>query len=437
MKMGFEKNNNEPEKFDNLNRPLENLMKILNYYSKEHGDFAACLLDISDFKTYNYLFGYKFGNKILNEVLNKVQECVSDFGCAYSVRGDVLLIVLYKENYKGKITAIVEKILELFDKKFEIDSQKLKISANIGISMYPSDSKEVESVLKYAEIALNYSKGICKEGYKFFQLEMHKNIFEKERVKSDLQNAIYNKEFVLYYQPQVDIRTMNIYGAEALIRWNHPKYGLVSPQSFISTIEQNGMINEIGKFVFFEACRQVKEWNDMGYSDLNISINISEKQMEDDKLLDFISGVLKETGIKANNINIEITERMFIGIVDKNLKMFRALKEMGFKIFIDDFGIEYSSLSYLYSFPVDGIKIDKAFIDGIGESEKKRVITKTILKLARELNLDVVAEGVEKIEQLEWLLTSSCYKIQGYIFEKAVSNKKFINYLKNFKTKKI
>jgi diguanylate cyclase (GGDEF)-like protein len=433
MKIQFKESSNKLENFNNLSRPLDNLMKILNYYSKEYGDFAVCLLDISNFKTYNYLFGYKFGNEVLNEVLNEVQVCVNDFGSAYSLRANILLIILYKENYKNKITAIVEKILELFNKKIEIDNQKLKISVNIGISLYPSDSKEVENVLKYAEIALNYSKDICKERYKFFQLEMHKNIIEKEKIKSDLQKAICNKEFILYYQPQVDVRTMSIYGAEALVRWNHPKYGIVSPQNFINVIEQNGMINEIGKFVFFEACRQLKEWNELGYNDLNISINISEKQMEDDNLLDFIDGVLKETGVKAKYINIEITERMFISFIDRNLKMLRALKKRGLRIFIDDFGIKYSSLSYLFLFPVDGIKIDKVFIDGIGESEKKSIITRNIVKLANELKLDVIAEGVEKIEQLEWLMTSNCYKIQGYIFEKAVSNEKFVNYLKNFK----
>lgn len=433
MEIQFKENGSKLEKFSNSNYSLADLMEILNYYSKEYSDFAVCLLDISDLKTYNYLYGYKFGNEILNQVLNEVQKCVNEFGYVYKFRGDILLIILYKEICKNKVTTVIEKILELFNKKIEIDNHKLKITVNIGISFYPNDNKQVESVLKYAEIALNSSKAISEKGYEFFQLEMYKKILEKEKIKSDLQKAICNKEFVLYYQPQVDVRTMNIYGAEALIRWDHPKYGITFPQNFINIIEQNGMINEIGKFVFFDACSQLKEWNDLGYTDLSISINISERQMEDDDLLDFIDGVLKETGIKAEHINIEITERMLVSSVDRNLKVLMALKKMGMRIFIDDFGIKYSSLSYLYSFPVDGIKIDKVFIDGIEKSEKKLIIIKNIVKLANELRLDVVAEGVEKVDQLEWLLASNCYKIQGYIFERAVSNEKFINYLKNFK----
>lgn len=415
----------------NFNSSIKNFKRYFNMSIEEYGRCAVCLADIGNFRLYNYIFGYEIGDILLNMIVDRIQTIIGEMGCVLRFAGDVLLILLYKVSDRLEVSKIVEKIIKGFSDVFEISGHKIRALINIGISMYPEDGYEADTLIKYAEIALNNSKKLNTERYVFFCRDMYENVIKKGKVQIDVLNALCNNQFILYYQPQVDIDTMKIYGIEALLRWNHPADGILSPMNFIDIIEQNGMINEIGRFVLKEACREIKRLHNMGYCDLNISVNISEKQLEDDYFSDFIENVLKDTGLKAQYLTLEITERILINPSEKILNILSELKNKGIKIFIDDFGTGYSSLNYLYNLPINGIKIDKSFINKIGTSEKEYIIIKNIIKLAQELDLEVVAEGVEKKEQLDCLKSMKCSKIQGYIFGRPVETNKIQTYLKN------
>lgn len=432
MVIKYQNNKNSLLSLKGLKDSENILKKLINHYLDNQDSVAVCFLDIGNFKFYNYMFGYEYGDIVLDAVFNKVEKCVSNDGYVYRLGGDILLILLYKMNCKREVNSIIKKIVDVFCKPMDIAGEKIRVLINMGISLYPNDSKEVNTIIKYAEIALTYTKNQYAERYKFFQYEMYEEIIKKGKIEADILKAIDNEEFILYYQPQIDINTMEVYGMEALLRWNHPEYGILPPSYFIEIIEENGMINEIGKFVFHEACSEIMKWHKLGYCNLRMSINISEKQFDDSSFLIFIEEILNRTQVEPKYINIEITERMLIKPKERILDIFTALKNKGIKIFIDDFGTKYSSLNYLYCFQVDGIKIDKSFVDRIHSSEKEFIITKNIVNLANELNLEIVAEGVEINEQLNSLVSISCKKIQGFIFGKPVISNEFVKVLEKY-----
>lgn len=433
MRIKYERNREVLLDFCNLNYSISSFKKLIYNHFKKDDKFAVCLLDISNFKFYNYRFGYEYGDAVLTTVFYKVQQAIRDIGKVYRFGGNTLLILLKDIISENEVENVVKGILKIFDYPIDIGKEQIRISTNIGIAIYPHDSTNIEAILKYAEMALTYSKKCHNDKYKFFEQTMHHETIERGKVEGELINAIYNNEFILYYQPQVDINTMKVFGTEALLRWRHPKKGILAPSYFIDIVEQNGMINEIGKFVFHQACKELKRWHKLGFCNLCMSINVSETQFGDASFLSFIDEVLEKTQVEAKYINVEITERILINPSKSILNTLSALRNKGMKILIDDFGTKYSSLNYLYCFPIDGIKIDKSFIDRIESSEKELIITKNIVKLAHELNIEIIAEGVEQKEQLQMLKKINCEKIQGFIFGKPVAADEFINFLNKFK----
>jgi diguanylate cyclase (GGDEF)-like protein len=419
-----------------LNYSIHHLEEFIDTYIKKKERFAICLIDILNFRFYNYMFGYEYGDILLNMVINKIHNRMNENEYICRFGGDKLLLIISK-NHRKDIIYTIEKVIDIFNIPFIIKDKNIKMSISIGISICPDDSKEVATVLKYGEIALNYAKRITKNPYEFFTPVMYEAVIKKEKIQIDIFNAIHNNEFILYYQPQFDMKTMNIYGMEALLRWNHPELGVLSPIYFIDILEHNEMIIEVGKFVLTEACNEIKKWHQRGYDDLSISVNISEKQLQDRSFLSFVQDLLEKTKLESKYIHFEITERILIHPVEKILNVLIGLRNMGIKIFIDDFGTKYSSLNYLYNLPTDGIKIDKSFIDKVQDSEKNLIITKNIIQLANELNLEVVAEGVETDEQLSCLADINCNKIQGFIFGKPVSSDDFIYFLREFNGKQV
>lgn len=416
----------------NLNYSISSFNELIYKHIKKKDKAVVCLLNISNFKLYNYKFGYEYGDKILEAVFNKVKKNIKNMGYIYRCGCDILIFLFNEITYKSDVITIIDGILNIFNNPIRVGEEKLKIVINMGICIYPDDSIEIDNILKYAEIALSCSKKNYIDKYKFFKYGMYEDIMSRGKIEADIVNAIYNDEFILYYQPQVDVKTMKVYGMEALLRWNHPERGIIPPIYFIDIVEQNGMINEIGKLVFEKACSQLKIWNELGYDNLSMSVNISEKQLEENSFLTFIENILKKTQVNPKYINIEITERILMNSTENILNILSALRQKGMKIFIDDFGTKYSSLNYLYRFHVDGIKIDKSFIDKIQYSEKEYIITKNIVNLAQELNIDVVAEGVEESAQLKKLGIINCTKIQGFIFQKPVVANEFIDFVNKF-----
>lgn len=415
----------------NLNYSIYNFRSCVKELVKEKQDLGICLVNIINFKSYNYIFGYEYGDILLDMVFSRINRCINAEDSIYRFGGDKLLIAV-QMNDKNVLGKTVSRIIEAMNFPFKIKDKKVRVCVNVGISIYPKDSNSIGNALKYADIALNYSREISKTPYEFFKTYMYQNVIKNKKIITNIESALKKNQFILYYQPQIDINTMKVYGAEALIRWNHPDFGVIPPLYFIETIEQNGMIIEIGKFVLYEACNAVKRLHDLGYYNLSMSINISQKQLEDDLFLTFVKDLLVETGIEGKCLIFEMTESILIKTTPQILNILSNLQNIGIKIFIDDFGTKYSSLNYLYKMPLDGIKIDKSFVDKIHNFGKEFIITKNIVRLADELNIEVVAEGIETSEQLKCLANMNCNKIQGFLFEKPVTENDYISFLNVF-----
>lgn len=415
-------------------KSMKSTLKKYEKYCLKHksGKFAVYMIEICDLKFYNYIFGYEESYTLFQTILEKVRKKFQDKFYIFQFM-DCRFVVVAEQLSRNDVYLIEKEIFDVFRRKFYVKNQKIVVHVKIGVSLYPDDSEDLFKVLRYSDIALSYAKENNKIEYEVFNKSMYDEILRKQRVISEIGSALSNKELILFYQPQVNLKNMEVYGFEALIRWNHPVRGILSPMYFIDIIEQNGMINDVGKFVIYEACRQLQEWHTSGYPNISMSINISESQINGQEFLNFVKYVLEKTGVETKFLIFEITERIVLGLNEEKLNLIKKLKDIGIRIFIDDFGTKYSNLDYLNALPVDGIKIDKCFIDRLEYSQKDLAITKNIISLAHELNLEVIAEGVEKQEQLKYLSNMKCGKVQGFIFQKPISSNEVDNFLKNFK----
>lgn len=417
---------NIPNRFYFITKFNEKFNKI-----KDSDDFKCALffIDIYDFKEINDTYGYEFGDNLLKKVASLLQGKLQEQEILSRIAGDEFAFTMF--NYKNieELKLKAEDLIGSFDNLIEIDNYKIFVTISVGVALYPEDGTDVNKIIQSADIAMQNARKSGKGKYSFLDESTKNEIILKMKTEAELARAIRNKdEFILYFQPQINSSTSEVYGMEALLRWKHPERGILSPASFIDIVEQNGMINEIGRFILHEACTQISRWHNLGYGKLTMSINVSEKQLEDSSFLGFVNEVLKETNIDTRYLCIEITESILLNPTKKILDILLKLKELGIKIFIDDFGTKYSSLNYLRRLPIDGIKIDKSFIDEICSSEKELIITKNIINLAQELKLEVVAEGVENKEQLSCLKNINCNKIQGFIYGKPMSSKDFCDY---------
>ncbi|PJI08985.1 MULTISPECIES: putative bifunctional diguanylate cyclase/phosphodiesterase [Clostridium] len=392
--------------------------------------FAVYLIDISNFRVYNYKFGYKNGDILLRKILVSLDDELGDSCQVIKMDGDKFAVVS-PFSQKDDIIATIKKIFWFFDFFTHIYNIKFKTDINMGISMYPHDGSDFDGILICSEMALKFAKMEEKTNYKFFDHDICDKLLKSEKIIDEITEAVENNEFELYYQPQVDINIKNVYGVEALLRWRHPKKGIIGPNYFIDVIEKNGMITRVGKFVIKQAFERLKKFNDMGYKNLSMSINISESQLCENSFLEFVEKAISSTEIDPQYVIFEIVERSILN--DKVINILNGLRDIGIKIYIDDFGTMYSSLNYLYSIPLDGIKLDKSFIDKIYESKRDFIITKNIINLAEDLNLDVVAEGVEYKEQISCLNNMNCNKIQGFIFSKPVDENSVTDFFVKFK----
>ncbi|WP_250930877.1 putative bifunctional diguanylate cyclase/phosphodiesterase [Clostridium felsineum] len=392
--------------------------------------FALYLIDISKFKIYNYKFGYQKGDKLLEEISDNLQEYLKDICEVKRISGDKF-VSLFPFNERKEFKAIAESIVKFFDSYSIKYHTGFKIGMNMGIALYPYDSNNIQNVLSCAEVALSFSKRSEKNSYEIFDYKSSEKLFRDEKMLHEISHAIENSEFELYYQPQVDTDQMGIYGLEALLRWRHPQKGMLGPNYFINMIEKNGMINSIGRFVITEALSELKRFNDMGYDKLSMSINIAESQLWEASFVGFVEEVIRSKNVNPRYIIFEVVERTVLS--DKVLRVLSELRTLGIRIYIDDFGTMYSSLNYLYNIPLDGIKLDKSFVDKMYNSKRDLMITKNIINLAKDLEIDIIAEGVEHKEQLNCLSSMNCSKIQGFIFSKPVNSRNVLNFFDNFK----
>lgn len=392
------------------------------------GNFSIFQVDLDNFKNINDIFGYEYGDELLRETGEVlVQLCI---GVVARMDGSEFLILKNGYDSEQNLGNIARCIINTISGLWNIDGTETLISVTIGITVYPRDGMEVTTLLRNADIALNRTKLISKNSYKLFEKSMYNEILKKIEMEKELRKAIKNDEFILYYQPQVDMKNRKVVGFEALIRWNSPKLGWVMPLEFINLAEETGLIIPIGEWVLETACAQNKIWKDEGYSYDFISINVSSVQLKEDNFVYMVKKVLEKTGLKSEYLEIEITESVMMESLESNLKVINELKNMGVKVALDDFGSGYSSLNYLKNIPINTLKIDKTFIDGICNNYYEDIIIEEIIKLAHKMKLEVVAEGVEEEDQIESLKGKNCNKIQGYYFGKPMPSEFIKNFLK-------
>jgi EAL domain-containing protein (putative c-di-GMP-specific phosphodiesterase class I) len=308
-------------------------------------------------------------------------------------------------------------VLSAFADPFHIEGHELFVTASIGIAVSPGDGQEAETLLKHAEMAMYQAKQRGRKTYEFFSRDMNAHALERLTLENQLRRAVERNEFVLYYQPRVEVTSGRIIGAEALVRWKHPEHGIVSPAKFIPIAEETGLIVEIGQWVLREACAQIQGWMQQGLPSLVISVNVSSAQFKQRKVWHAVRGALAHSALPAERLVLELTESMLMENAADSVEMLNELKEMGLKLAVDDFGIGYSCLANLSSYPLDELKIDRSFVKGLPQG-KDSAIVEAIIALARGLNLRVVAEGVETKEQLQFLRSLECNEYQGYFFSR-------------------
>jgi len=378
-------------------------------------------LDIDRFKVINDTLGHAVGDKLLQGIGKRLVKIIRRCDTIARLGGDEFVVLLPQIKKAKHATKVAKRIIDTLKSPFYVENSELYISPSIGIVTYPYHGKEVKSLLKNADTAMYKAKEEGKNTYRVYEPSMSEKAIEIMSLESDLRKALVNEEFVLYYQPQVDLLTGKMIGMEALIRWQHPSLGFVSPLRFIDIAEETGLIAPMGEWVIRTACKQNRAWQKAGYQNICISVNVSVRQFQHQNLLKLVSQILLETKLDAKWLGLEITESDIMINPHIAIETLYALHNMGIKLSIDDFGTGYSSLSYLKRLPVDVLKIDRSFILDITENSDDAVITKAIIAMAKSLRLGVIAEGVETIEQLKLLQFLECYKIQGYLFSKPLS----------------
>lgn len=397
--------------------------------AERHDHMSAVLfLDIDNFKRINDTFGHILGDRLLKEVAGRLSSIMRK--CDSVTReapdlfarlgGDEFTVLLNVISETQDAARVANRIKESISMPFNVDGYEIFITSSIGIAIYPADGVEMESLLKNADAAMYHAKEHGRNNYQYYKQYMNAAAFERLTLENDLRKALERDEFLLYYQPLIDLNTGSITGMEALIRWKHPDGGIVPPSEFIPLAEETGLILPISEWVLKTACAQSNAWRAEGNKPLPVSVNLSSQQFQQKNFINNLSGILSESGISPRDLSLEITESTVMQNTKTSFASLHKLTEMGLLLVIDDFGTGYSSLSYLKSFPIHSIKIDRSFVKEIGTDTDNAAIVTAIISMAHSLRLKVVAEGVESADQLEFLCRQGCNEVQGYLFSPPV-----------------
>lgn len=391
--------------------------------------FAVMFLDLDHFKQVNDSWGHETGDIILHKTAERLQSSVRKNDVIARLGGDEFTALLKDITSRDEVLEIIKRIRENFESPLEVTQRPITVSFSIGVAMYPGDGLDADLLLTRADTALYAVKESGRSGYDFFHKAMEEQSLERALLENELKKAMELEQFELDYQPKIDLANKTLIGVEALIRWRHPELGRIPPNKFIPLAEDTGLIIPIGYWVLKKACEQNKQWQDMGYDPINISVNISVKQLYDPNLLSDIKSILEETKLNGKWLTLEVTESVFTDVDDVK-KILQNIRELGVDIAIDDFGTGYSSFTYIKDLPVDTLKIDASFIRDVHESEQSQAIVSAVLSLASTLGIKVVAEGVEIEEQLRYLDKDGCNFAQGFFFSKPIPSDQFESYLK-------
>ena len=382
---------------------------------REGKQVALLFVDLDHFKTINDSLGHSMGDRVLTEVSQRLQSCVRRMDTVARLGGDEFVVLLTDVTIEGA-TEVARKLIRRVARPYQIENHELGVTPSLGISVFPQDGRDFEALLKHADTAMYRAKESGRNGYQFFASEMNVAALERLMLENSLRQGIERGEFVLHYQPQIDLASGRIVGAEALVRWRHPQLGLVPPGKFIPVAEVSGLIVMIGEWVLGEACRQNRAWEQAGLPAVSVAVNISAVQYRSGRNEAIVATVLADTGLAPELLELELTEGIVMVGADATVATLQRISDMGVKLAIDDFGTGYSSLSYLKRFPIDRLKIDQSFVRDIVTDTDDWAISSAIISMGHSLRLQVIAEGVEYAEQLEMLRRQGCDEVQGYYF---------------------
>lgn len=402
------------------NRVLLNdrLIQAISLARRRRKQLAVLFLDLDFFKHINDSLGHLVGDKLLQSVAERLTTCVRSSDTVSRQGGDEFLVLLSDIEHSEDAAHRAENIISVLAESHSIAGQDIHTTMSIGIGIYPTDGEDAETLIKNADAAMYHAKQNGRNNYQFFKQDMNDRVVERQSLETGLRRALEKQEFVLHYQPKINLETGEITGAEALIRWMHPKRGLLAPGQFVSIAEECGLIVPIGRWVLREACTQVRTWLDMGLKPASIAINISAVEFRNKNFIDGVRSILNETRLEPDCLEIELTESVLMQDGEFTTTTLQALKDMGVQLAIDDFGTGYSSLSYLKRFPIDSLKIDQSFVrDIITDSDDATIVT-AVIGMGNSLNKRVSAEGVETREQLAFLRAGHCGEGQGYYFSR-------------------
>lgn len=409
------------------NRTLfhEKLAEAMLKAKQKDEKIGVMFIDLDRFKNINDTLGHSIGDVLLQAVANRLICCLRKEDSVSRLGGDEFAIFLTGATHK-EAGEIAQRIITSMSESITLDHIEIFITPSIGISMYPDDGDDIEALLKHADAAMYLAKEQGKNNYQFFSEELHQVLAKKLQLERELRKALDEKQFTLHYQPKIHLQTGQIIGMEALIRWDHPDLGLIPPIQFIPIAEETGLIVPLGEWVMRTACQQTKAWQEAGFTQLAVAVNISLRQFMQNNLIEMITSILEETGLAPQYLELEITESMALN-VDYTIRILNRLKALGVSISIDDFGTGYSSLSYLSQFPIDRLKIDQSFLRNL--NPQNQAIIKTIIHMAHNMKIAVIAEGVETHEHVDFLKEQLCNEVQGYFYSKPLPTKEIDSFL--------
>ncbi len=382
---------------------------------------AVMLIDLDRFNTINNSLDHDTGDRLIYSVAHRLLHCVRSRDTVSRLGGDEFLVMLPDLNTLQEAAIHANRIMKEISQAFMVNGHELYLTASIGISIYPNHGNDVSTLIKNADASMYYVKSQGRNNFQFYTPEMNAHNLEHLTMENNLRKALTHKELLLHYQPQFDLNTGRIFGAEALMRWQHPEFGLISPSEFIPIAEETGLIVPIGEWLIHNACEQIKSWRKDGFRLQRIAVNLSMRQFKLTNLLESIGKILEKTGLDPGSLEVELTESIIMQNPEITVATLRELSAMGIYLSIDDFGTGYSSLNYLKYLPINKLKIAPIFAAGIGKDPNDEAICKAIITLAHSLNLKVIAEGVETREQLEFFRSYQCDEVQGYLFSKPLS----------------
>ena len=388
-------------------------------------------IDIDNFKIINDTLGHSYGDELLIDIAHRIKQVLDENDYLARFGGDEFIILTQNLKDMAAYEEKIKRIINVFSYPFILSTKEYFVTVSIGVAFAPKDGKTSQALIKNVDSAMYMAKANGKNTCVYFEQSYNQMLTDKIELLSELRRAIENNEFVLYYQAQMDIINKKIIGFEALIRWNHPTKGLLHPVDFIYLAEESGMIVPIGEWALKAACRQLKEWTDMGYTNITMAVNLSARQFKDEDFVRMVCETVEETGIDPTRLELEITESVALENFEYTIEVIKKLNKIGVKFSLDDFGTGFSAMNYLKRLPISNVKIDKSFLDTVLEDATDQKIIQSIINLANNLNLQVIAEGVELLEHERLLKELNCNVAQGYLYSKPVPKDKAERLLNN------